>query len=179
MQSPNWGTHLPSGHIRREETSPLGNPSLGGLPLLVFQGALAEGAGRKGPTGRGAGKQNGELEGEGCGWAPIQPTSYSPTAANPLPGRHTLKAGAWRCLLGGGCRNRCMCLGVKGLICRSNTPTLSCGLRLRLCYFTGLRPTPGGGRKAPKIQLSVLRPTSSEANGATRGACREHSPAFQ
>lgn len=62
----------------------MGNPSLGCLPFLVFQGALAEGPGRKGPTGRGVGKQNRELEGEGCGWARIQPTSYSPTAANPL-----------------------------------------------------------------------------------------------
>lgn len=93
----------------------MGNPSLGRLPLLVFQGALAEGAGRKGPTGRGAGKQNGELEGEGCGWAPIQPTSYSSTAANPLPGRHTLKAGAWCSLFGGGSRNCCVSLGVKGV----------------------------------------------------------------
>lgn len=98
VQSPNWGTHLPGYHISGEGTGPVGNPSSGSLPFLVFQGALAEGAGKKGSTGRGAGKQNRELEGEGCGWAWIQPTSYSPTPANPLPGSHTLKAGTWRCL---------------------------------------------------------------------------------
>lgn len=62
-----------------------------------------------------------------------------------------------------------------GLICRSNTPTLSCGLRLRLCYFTGLRPTPGGGRKTPRLtavcaRLEGLKPPSPDGKWGQESA---------
>lgn len=64
----------------------MGDPSLGLLRFLVFQGALAGGGWEKKPWREGEwGKQNRELEGEGCGWASIQPASHFPPPASPLP----------------------------------------------------------------------------------------------
>lgn len=82
----------------------MGDPSLRLLRFLVFQGALAGGGWEKKPWREGEwGKQNRELEGEGCGWASIQPASHFPPAS-PLPVlAGALEAGAWprrtQCLL--------------------------------------------------------------------------------
>lgn len=91
--------------------APVGDPSLRLLRFLVFQGALAGGGWEKKPRREGEwGKQNRELEGEGCGWASIQLASHFPPPASPLPVlAGALEAGAWprrtQCLLrvkGGG-----------------------------------------------------------------------------
>ena len=78
------------------------------LRFLVFQGALAGGGWEMKPRREGGGgergKQNRELEGEGCGWAQVQPASHFPPPARPLPVlAGSPEAGAWpRLLLGGG-----------------------------------------------------------------------------
>lgn len=70
---------------------------------MVFQGAWLEGPETRSPGGRGGrGKQNQELEGEGCGWAQIQPASPFPSPANPLALAGALEAGAWNMAPSGG-----------------------------------------------------------------------------
>lgn len=59
----------------------MGNPSLGSFPFLVFQGALAEGAGKKGPTGRELGSRTGNWKGKGVGGLGSSP----PPTLPPLP----------------------------------------------------------------------------------------------
>lgn len=93
----------PNAHPRGG-AAPVEDPSLRLLRFLVFQGALAGGGWEKKPWREGEwGKQNRELEGEGCGWASIQPASHFPPAS-PLPVlAGALEAGAWprrtQCLL--------------------------------------------------------------------------------
>ncbi|KAB1267176.1 hypothetical protein Cadr_000017894 [Camelus dromedarius] len=113
----------------RERPEPVSSPAPG------FPGSPGwRGMGEEVQEGGGAGKQNRELEGEGCGWAQIQPASLFPPPASPLPVlAGALEAGAWPGLL----------LGVTGVEATTPPPPAeACGMgfvtpKIQPCVYAG------------------------------------------